>query len=189
MMGVGVLLYHGSPVGGLDILSPELSEHGTPFVYVATDPVVALLYAVKPVPKPFSYYPYGFDENGHVVYSEYFEDAFRILYQGQKGYLYECEETADMTQPTHIACAYASSHAIKVRRVTRISNLYEYYMQQSDKGVFSIRRFEDVPQATYAHIVKTLRSEIAPYNLQDYPEMQQFLRRYFPLVIGEDKND
>ncbi len=181
------MLYHGSPIGGLDVLSPELSEHGTPFVYFATDPLVALLYAVKPVSKPFSYYPYGFDGNGHVVYSEYFEDAFRILYQGQHGYLYECEKTADMTQPTNIACAYASAYPVKVKRVTYISDLYEYYKKQLDKGVFSIRRFEEVPRVTYAHIIKTLRNEIAPYNLQDYPEMQQFLVRYFPLVICDDE--
>ncbi len=179
------MLYHGSPIGGLDILLPELSEHRTPLVYFATDPLVALLYAVKPVPKPFSYYPYGFDENGHVVYSECFEDAFRILYQGQQGYLYECEKTTDMTQPTHIACAYVSSKPVKVRHVTFIPDLYEYYMQQSDKGMFSIRRFEDVPQATYAYIIRTLRREIAPYNLQDYPEMQQFLQRHFPLVVSD----
>ncbi len=179
------MLYHGSPIGGLDVLFPELSEHGTPFVYAATDPIIALLYAVKPVPKPFSFYPYGFDENGHVVYSEYFEDAFRILYQGQKGYLYECERPTEMTQPTPIAYAYASAYPVKVKCVTCIPDLYEYYTKHLDKGIFSIRRFEDVPQATYAHIIKTLRNEIAPYNLRDHPEMQQFLQRYFPSVLSE----
>lgn len=182
---MSALLYHGSPIGGLDVLLPELSEHGTPLVYFATDPIVALLYAVKPVPKPFSYYPYGFDDKGRVVYSEYFQDAFRILYQGQQGCLYECEETADITQPTHIACIYASSHPVNVRRVTVIPDLYEYYMQQSDNGMFSIRRFEDVPSTTYAHILKSLWNEIEPYDLQDHSEMKEFLQRYFPSVYGK----
>ncbi len=181
------MLYHGSPIGGLDVLSPELSEHGTPFVYFATDPLVALLYAVKPVPKPFSYYPYGFDGEGHVVYSEYFEDAFRILYQGRQGYLYECEETADMARPTPIAGVYASAYPVKVKRATVIPDLYEYFQPQVSKGVFSIRRFEDVPQATYAQIIKTLRNEIAPYDLRDHPEMKRFLQRYFTLVICDGK--
>lgn len=52
--------YHGSPIGGLDELKPFLSEHGKPHIYFSSSPIVALLYAVKPVPKPFSFYPYGF---------------------------------------------------------------------------------------------------------------------------------
>ena len=44
--------YHGSPIGGLNKLEPFLSEHGRHYIYFATNPLVALLYAVKPVPKP-----------------------------------------------------------------------------------------------------------------------------------------
>ena len=79
-------LYHGSPVGGLNELKPFLSEHDKPYVYFASNPSVALLYAVKPVPKPFSFYPYGFDNDGNVVYSEYYENAFFDLYKGKAGY-------------------------------------------------------------------------------------------------------
>lgn len=52
-----MILYHGSPVGGLTELKLFLSEHGRPYLYFADNPLVALLYAVKPVPKPFSFYP------------------------------------------------------------------------------------------------------------------------------------
>ena len=68
--------YHGSPIGGLNKLEPFLSEHGRHYIYFATNPLVALLYAVKPVPKPFSFYPYGFDKHGNVIYSEYYEKRF-----------------------------------------------------------------------------------------------------------------
>ena len=73
-------LYHGSPMGGLTQLMPFLSEHNKSYIYFSTNPVVALLYAVKPVPKPFSFYPYGFGNNGEVVYSEYFKNAFETIY-------------------------------------------------------------------------------------------------------------
>ena len=65
--------YHGSPVGGLNELKPFLSEHEKQYVYFTQNPVVALLYAVHPVPKPFSYYPYGFDKDGTIHYSEYYQ--------------------------------------------------------------------------------------------------------------------
>lgn len=48
--------YHGSPIGGLTERKPVLSEHGRAYVYFAINPLVPLLYAVKPVPKPFSFY-------------------------------------------------------------------------------------------------------------------------------------
>lgn len=51
-------LYHGSPVADLKEMKPYLSEHGKPYIYFAENPLIALLYAVKPVPKPFSFYPY-----------------------------------------------------------------------------------------------------------------------------------
>ena len=87
-----MIFYHGSSVKGLKELKPFLSEHGKPYIYFATNSLIALLYAVKPVPKPFSFYPYGFDKNGNVVYSEYYENAFYDLYKGKTGYLYECDD-------------------------------------------------------------------------------------------------
>ena len=73
-----MILYHGSPIGDLTELRPFLSEHQKPYIYLASNPVVALLYAVKPAPKPFSFYPYGFDGN-KVVYSEYYKDCFKFI--------------------------------------------------------------------------------------------------------------
>ena len=100
--GEAMTFYHGSPVGGLNELKPFLSEHGNPYAYFTTNPLVALLYAVKPVPKPFSFYPYGFDEKGTVFYSDYYEDAFYNLYKNRVGYLYECDHLKGLEKPTQI---------------------------------------------------------------------------------------
>lgn len=78
--------YHGNPVGGLNELKPYLSEHEKQYVYFTQNPVVALLYAVHPVPKPFSYYPYGLDKDGIVHYSEYYQNAFSDICKGKQGY-------------------------------------------------------------------------------------------------------
>ena len=42
-------LYHGSSIGGITELKPFLSEHKKPYVYLAGNSVVALLYTVKHV--------------------------------------------------------------------------------------------------------------------------------------------
>lgn len=44
-----MILYHGSPMGGLAELTPFLSEHGKPYIYFADNPLVALLYACRDV--------------------------------------------------------------------------------------------------------------------------------------------
>ena len=60
--------YHGSPIGGLNKLEPFLSEHGRHYIYFATNPLVALLYAVKPVPKP----------NRSALLNRYMQNPFKI---------------------------------------------------------------------------------------------------------------
>ena len=71
-------LYHGSNVGDLTELHPFISEHNAPYVYFSENPVVALLYAVHPTEKPVSYYPFGFDNDGTVHYSEYYLSLIHI---------------------------------------------------------------------------------------------------------------
>ena len=45
--------YHGSPIGGLNELQPFLSEHGKPYIYFATNPLVALFVCGKARSKTF----------------------------------------------------------------------------------------------------------------------------------------
>ncbi len=179
--------YHGSPVGGLRQLEPFLSEHGRPYVYFATDPLVALLYAVKPVPKPFSYYPYGFDADGSAVYSEYFEDAFYHLYHGKTGYLYECRDLKDVARPTHINCACACTGPVDVDRVTEIPDLYAHFKVQADAGRFRIRARTEISDREMAFVARELRRDIEVHALKAAPQhaMSRFIQAHFPDVWAD----
>ena len=176
--------YHGSPIGGLHRLEPFLSEHGRPYVYFATDPLVALLYAVKPVPKPFSYYPYGFDADGHAVYSEYFEDAFHCLYNGRTGYLYECRDLKAADAPTQINCAYTCASPVDVDRVTEIPDLYAHFMAQAEAGRFSVRARAEISDREMAFVARELRRDIEAHELRAIPQhaMSRFIQAHFPDV-------
>ena len=110
--------YHGSPVGGLNELKPFLSEHEKQYIYFTQNPLVALLYAVHSVDKPFSYYPYGFDKDGTIHYSEYYQDAFSDIYKGKQGYLYECDHISSAGNPTQINGVFVCENAVKVNHVT-----------------------------------------------------------------------
>ncbi len=179
-----MIFYHGSPIGGLTELKPFLSEHGKPYIYFATNPLVALLYAVKPVPKPFSFYPYGFDKKGNVVYSEYFEDAFYSLYKGKRGYLYECYDLKDVESPTQINCAYTCTEPIRVDAVTEISDLYEYYMEQAQKGLFYIKQNKEISEKEMDFVFRELKKDVEKHELKSVPEhpMSIFVKTHLPSV-------
>ena len=173
--------YHGSPIGNLKELIPFVSEHQKSYIYFATNPLVALLYSVKPVPKPFSFYPYGFDQNNTLIYSEYFPNAFYELYNGKTGYLYEVDNLSAVENPTNINSAVVCENPIKIDNVTKISNVYEYYMQKEKSGEFRIKKNKDISANEMNFILTELKKDIENYKLYDYPNnpMSIFLRKNF----------
>lgn len=178
-------LYHGSNIAGLTELEPSLSEHGKPYIYFADNPLLALLYAVKPVSKPFSFYPYGFGADGRIVYSEYFEDAFKILYGGQKGYLYECDSIENTEQPTQIKGVYTCTKMVKVNRMTEINDLYEYYIEQEKSGLFKIKHFKDVSESEMNFVLNDMKNTVEQYNLKNGTcnPMFIFIKEHFPTAL------
>lgn len=183
-------LFHGSPTGGLTELQPFLSEHGKPYLYFATNPLVALLYAAKPVPKPFSFYPYGFDKDGTVVYSEYFENAFYELYHGRAGYLYERDHVSGLENPTQINCAYTTTEPVKIDRVTKIDDLYEYFMEQARQGLFRVKRRDEISDKEMNFVLDEFRKDMENHDLKrdSEHEMSHFIEEHFPLAWNAEKD-
>ena len=178
-----MILYHGSDIGNLTELKPFLSEHKKPYIYLTSNPVVALLYAVKPVPKPFSFYPYGFSGE-KVVYSEYYKDCFKDIYKGKKGFLYECHNVENVRNPTSIHCAYTCEHPVRISRCIQIDDLYDEFTEYKEKGLFEIKPFGSISDRELNFVREDMRKNIAQHNLKDFPDnpMSQFIIRHFPEV-------
>ena len=176
--------YHGSPVGGLIELKPFLSEHKKQFVYFTQNPVVALLYAVHSVDKPFSYYPYGFDKDGTIHYSEYYKDAFLDIYKGKQGYLYECDHISSAGNPTQINGVFVCENAVKVDDVTMITDLYDCLMEYQQQGLFRIRPFDTISDKEMQSVYDDLKQTIQKHNLKQFPDklMSRFIRKHFQEV-------
>ena len=176
--------YHGSPVGGLNELKPFLSEHEKQYVYFTQNPVVALLYAVHPVPKPFSYYPYGFDKDGTIHYSEYYQNAFSDIYKCKQGYLYECDDIPSVGNPTQINGVFVCENAVTVDRVTMIPNLYDCLMEYQQQGLFRIRSIDTISDKEMQYVHNDLKQTIQKQNLKQFPDnsMSRFIRKHFPEV-------
>lgn len=176
-------LYHGSPLKGLTELVPFYSEHGKPYVYLARNSIVALFYAAKPVDKPYSWYPYGFDVDVP-VYTEYYENALFDVYGGRKGYLYECE-TDCAANSTEINCAVTVGDSVKTASETEITDLYEHFLLLEKRHKLKIKRYADLTNGERGFIEKYLRELIEKDALKTAPEntMSAFIRRNFPTLL------
>ena len=175
-----MILYHGSSIGGFTELKPFLSEHKKPYIYLASNPVVALLYTVKPVPKPFSFYPYGFSGE-KVVYNEYYKNCFEELYKGKKGYLYECENVKNIENPTTINCAYTCEEPIKVSRCVEIKDVYYKFMEYKETGLLEIRPLEAISEKELNFVYEDMRKTVEKYDLKSTPDspMSEFIKINF----------
>ncbi len=181
-----MILYHGSSVGNLIELNPFLSEHQKPYVYFSSNPVIALLHTVKPVPKPFSYYPYGFNED-KVVYSEYYKNCFKDIYKGKTGFLYECENVKNITNPTLIKYVYASESTVKISRCIKIDDVYEAFMKYKENGLFAIKSFEEISEKELNFAYDEIRKNMITHNLKKCigNPMSQFIITHFSQIWYE----
>lgn len=183
-----MILYHGSSVGNLKELKPFLSEHKKPYVYFSANPVVALLYAVRPVPKPFSWYPYGFDGD-KVVYSEYYENAFYDTYNGKTGFLYACEELTNVSNPTNITCAYTCEEPVSVEQQIIIEDLYLKFMEYQSLGKFKIKGNNLISKNEMNMVTEDLKMMISEHNLYSVPnsKISLFIRKHFTELWNENE--
>ena len=181
-----MILYHGSSIGGITELKPFLSEHKKPYVYLASNPVVALLYTVKPVPKPFSFYPYGFSGE-KVVYREYYENCFEDIYKGKKGFLYACEKVENTENVTAINCAYTCEIPIKVTDCIKIDDVFKKFMEYKEKGLFEIKPYDSISEKELNFVYDDMRKTIYEHCLKNSPDnpMSKFIIKHFPKVWFE----
>ena len=144
---MSILLYHGSSVGGIHMLQPSVADHGSPYVYLTTNDVLAALYAARAVEKPYYWVPYGYDPQGRVTYTEVWKNAFSDVFSGKKGYLYCCEadEKSLLRFPSHHSLRLSQS-PVPVTRREEIGDLYSWFRQREQEGKFLVQKFESLTQ-------------------------------------------
>jgi len=169
--------YHGSPVGGIAVLEPNISNHINAYVYFSSNPVVALFYTVR-----IHFYPYGFSKIGKIPkYVEYYKDALKDVYNNKVGYLYECDDISIIENPTNIFCAYVSREPVKVKECRIIDNVYEEMLKLEDEKLFEIRRYKDLGKEELQKYRDMVVNTIKGGNLhQKDDDYSNYMRYSFP---------
>lgn len=178
-----MVLYHGSPVAGLKVLQPFLSNHGKPYVYLSNNDTLALIYAHNPVPRPYSFFSYRFDDKKQLHYDEYFPDALRVIYSGQSGWVYTCE--ADLPVLKEMPWVYLSQTPVDVIHSRFVPDLYEELLLRQEAGQLCVHRYETLTEPMLRCIKTMGLEEIEKYGLRNKPDdpYRQFLHEHYPELI------
>jgi hypothetical protein len=151
---MSILLYHGSPIGGISTLQPFTADHGKPYVYFTTNDISAALYATRVVEKPYYWVPYGYDAQGKITYTEVWKGAFAEVFSGKKGYVYCCEadDKKLLRFPSHQSIRL-SAEPVPVSRREEIGDLAAWLCQREQEGRLVIQRYESLapPQLSLWH--------------------------------------
>ena len=170
-------LYHVSPIAGLTVLRPSVSEFfGKPKqVCLASLKPMALLYGIKHFE-----YTYGYTKNRELYYEEYFPDALEELYRGKKASLYRCAWREGM-ETTQIPNEYVSAEEVAVEAETLIPDVCEALLEQERLGTLRIVRWAEVSEKTRAWIKQCQMKEILEAGLlaqADSPRARYMREKY-----------
>ena len=171
-------LYHCSPVSGLTVLEPRVTEYfGKPRQVCLTASLpMALLYGVRHFE-----YTYGYTAAGQLYYEEYFPHALEELYRGRRASLYRCLRREDMAS-TAIPNEFVTPNPVPVLEEMVIPDVCEALLEQERAGELRIVRYaqrtEESREWTRREEAQTILeqgllhadSDFARYMQEKYPD-------------------
>ena len=188
------MYFHASPIEGIKILKPQISEHGVPLIYFSKKRENVLVYLSNAIEKycketGFAYSgkwtkwgPYGFNKDGTQRIEEYYPNALVETYKGVSGYIYGVETITDSQIPLQIPDAVASSEPVPVDCCEFVADAYEAILAAEKNGLITIRRYEDMSQAQLEWCERMVRMEYE--KAVNQPEYCHFLEEKFPFIAS-----
>ena len=186
------MFYHASPVKGIKILEPRISNHNEPFIYFSKKRENVLVYLSNAVEKYCKetgfvhagkwtkWGSYGFNKDGIQRVEEYYPNALKDTYQGVSGYIYSAEEIEAADFPLEIPDAAVSDKPTLVTHCEFVPDAYEAILEAERAGLITILRYEENSQAQLEWIQRTVPKEYE--NAVNQPEYRHFLEGKFPFI-------
>lgn len=192
------MLYHASPIANLTELSPRVSNHGKPLVYLSEKRENVLVYLSNAVEKCCreegfehkgiftKWGSYGFSSEGVLVLDEYYPNATYETYKGVEGYIYRVSESNATVDLEGVPFAKVSEGAVRVVSCEYIPDAYEAFKEAEAAGKIVLTRYEDNTSDKLEWIRRTVIEEYREAEHQ--PEYRFFLKRKFEhLFSGFEK--
>ncbi len=185
------MLYHASPVAGLTVLRPHISNHGVPMLYFSQKRENTLVYLSNAVEKfcretGFAYDgpwqkwgPYGFTADGRQRLEEYYPGALEETYAGVSGNIYTAEKVTRRGHPIPIPGTVTSRGAVPVAGCEFIPDAWAAIRQAESEGLLVLRRYDEMTEDELDWIRRTVREEYL--QAADHPEYRHFLQAKFRL--------
>ncbi len=179
-------LYHGSPIGNIEVLLPKQSNHEKEYVYFITHEALAVIYAYNPIARPGGFYTYRFGKNGEVYYDEFFEDQLKKIYQGKSGYVYEIEnDEYNLCKLEKMPWVYLSEKPIKVQKPKFIPDIYEEVLRLEKEGKIIVNRYNTIDPEQRQKNRSVVVKDIEMKDLRNRKDNSYaiFLHEHFPDLI------
>lgn len=185
------MYYHASPVPGIKILEPRISNHGAPLVYFSKKRENVLVYLSNAVEKfcrdtGFTHSgkwtkwgPYGF-QNGLLQLEEYYPNALEETYRGVSGYIYYSNSIQEVSRDIAIPDAAASSLPVPVDDGEFVPDAYEEILDAERRGLLLVTRYEGLSGKRLDWIRKTMQEQYG--SAEDQPEYRYFLKNKFDFI-------
>lgn len=187
------MYYHASPVEGINILEPRISNHGTPRVYLSEKRENTLVYLSNAIEKycwetgfahegPWPKWgSYGF-QNGLLCLDEYYPDALEDTYKGVPGYIYSAEAVPGLRPLDDIPGAFFTEGPLPVSGCEYVPDALAALKNAEDRGLIIIRRYAQLPESMHRWIERSIKQE---YESEDSsPTYRHFLMGKFPEIIA-----
>ena len=183
-------LYHASPIGGIGILEPRISNHGDPRVYFSEKRENTLVYLSNAVERFCrgtrfrhkgiwsKWGPYGFTADRRVQFHEYYPNALVDTYKCVPGYIYTVAFGDGILPLDGIPGAYYSSVSVKVVSCEPIDDAYAEFMNAYHEKLIDIVFYDDWSEKQLESIRTMIGRE---YGNSEIPEdYRYFLENKFP---------
>ena len=184
------MFYHASPVGGIEVSQPDISNHNEPLLYFSEKRENVLVYLSNAIEKLcrqtgfihngkwHTWASYGFDADGRLQLDEYYPDAIEDTYKGVSGYIYAADSVAER-KDIGIAHAFTTSLPVAVCGVEYVEDAFAEILKAEKAGLIRIRRYAQHDQKMLQWIEKTIRAEYAATTAPDY---RYFLQEKFAFL-------
>jgi len=183
------MFYHASQTPHITVLTPHISNHGKPLIYLSTRRENVLVYLSNAVEKcckeiGFEHHgsfqkwaSYGFTKEGVLRLEEYYPNATVDTYKGVSGFLYSANVIDHYEKQPDIPYAVITEAPVAVSSCEFIPDAYEAILEAVAEGKIVLCRYEDNSAAKLDWIKSTNASEYE--NAEDHPEYRAFLKAKF----------